>query len=359
MTHGLALIGCGHMARIHCDQVSRLDNLRMVCAIDLDLDRARQFQTNYGFERVTSDYRTELAKKDFDIVLVCSYWQNRFEIIRDCFAAGKHVLAEKPLSLYLDEIDTLTTTAKAQGLKLRVGFMERFRPMIHKISELLKSGAIGKPLVYSFVHHQAPRASGLKSGWDYYKRLMCGGVTPNVDCGIHKCDMTRLWAGCEAVSVFSAGQKLAPDSPANNFSHSVYTLADGSILTLEDCFSNNTEPFIHMTILGDRGRIEFEYAGNHLRATPTSEEDCIRVWHGDTGCTETFHTPLRQKPVGPQMEEFIREIEANADMEWHYQNVRQATEMVIGSVLSEQQENLVRFPLSPEDLKAAKMFLTK
>src|SRR5512146_1890402 len=112
--------------------------------------------------------------------------------------------------------------------------------MIHRIGELFASDAIGRPLVYSFVHHQAQRAAGLKSGWEYYKRLMCGGVAPNVDCGIHKCDLTRLWAGCEAAHVFSVGQKLSPDSPASNFNHSVYTLANGSILTLEDCFSNNT-----------------------------------------------------------------------------------------------------------------------
>lgn len=359
MKHGVLLVGCGAMAHVHCTALANHPNIDLISAVDLDINRAKKFQDTYGFKRTGTDYRDELDKADFDIVLLAAHWWHRYKMILDCFAAGKHVLAEKPLTLYMDELDSIFAAANSKGLKLRVGMMERFRPMFLKISELLAQDAIGKPQVYSFIHHQRPTPSRMDEGWDYFKTMMRGGVTPNIDCGIHKCDLVRMFSGAEAQSVLSVGQKLEPDSPANNYTHSVFTMTDGSTLTLEDCWSGATEPFIYMWMTGTKGRILFEYAGAEARPNMGSEEDCIRVWHRDNPHTQTFHTPLSIKPVGPQMDCFINEIEQDLDMNWHYTNVHQATEMVLGTALSEHRGEIVHFPLTPADHEEAKSIIIK
>ncbi len=350
MKHGVILVGCGAMGGVHATALARESGVRLVSAVDTDPERAERFRRDFGFERSATDYRQELAQDDFDIVLMATHWWNRVEMVSHCFDAGKHVLAEKPLSLYLDEVDLLFGLARERGLKLRVGLMERFRPMFHKISDLLAEGRIGRPRVYSFIHHQRPSPANMEAGWRYFKTLMRGGVTPNIDCGIHKCDLVRLFSGSDPVSVLSVGQKLESDTPANNYTHSLFTLADGATATIEDCWSGNTESMIHMWMIGDRGRILFEYSGAEARPNPGSQEDCIRVWHRDPPHTETFHTPLAIKPVAPQMAAFVREIEEDADMEWHYRNVRKATEMAVATVLSEHRGRPVAFPLSDADL---------
>lgn len=349
--HGVLLIGCGAMAAVHCAVLSGMKNPRLVAAVDVDAERATRFKAAYGFERTGTDYRAELEKQDFDIALVCTHWPMRFQIIHDCFAAGRHVLAEKPLSIYPDEVEEIVALANAARRKLRVGMMERFRPMFGKVVELIGQGVIGKPLVYSLSHHQAEATSKLERTWQYHRSLLRGGVTPNVDCGIHKCDLVRWFSGANAEQVVSRGCRLEPDSPSNNFNHSVFSMTDGSTVTLEDCWSRNTRPSIHLWMLGDKGRLECEYAGNHARPMPYSEEDVIHIWHRENPRHETLYTPCSVKAVGPQMEAFMREIEEDQDLNWHYDNVRQATEMVMGTVLSEHRNAIVRFPLNAQDLQ--------
>ncbi len=357
--HGVLLIGCGIMAAVHCAVLSGMKNPKLVAAVDLDVERAKRFKDTYGFERCGTDYRAELEKKDFDIVLVCTHWPTRLQIIRECFAAGKHVLAEKPLSIYPDEVDEIIAMANAMRRKLRVGMMERFRPMFSKIVELIGQGVIGKPLVYSLMHHQAEAPSKLERTWLYHRSLLHGGVTPNVDCGIHKCDLVRWFSGSDAEQVVSRGCKLEPDSPSNNFNHSIFWMKDGSTLTLEDCWSRNTRPLIYMWMLGDKGRMQFEYAGNHDRPMHYSEEDVIHIWHRENPRHETLYTPCSVKAVGPQMESFMREIEEDRDLNWHYDNVRKATEMVMGTVLSEHRNSIVRFPLTKSDIQDIHKLVTR
>ena len=199
----------------------------------------------------------------------------------------------------------------------------------------------------------------MDAGWQYHRNLLLGGVTPNVDCGIHKCDLVRWFSGADADRVFSVGHRLEPDAPANNFAHSVFRMKDGATLTLEDCFSRNTEPFIHMWMMGEKGRILFEYAGSHDRPIISSQEDIIHVWRRVEARNETIHTPCSIKPVAPQMTAFIREIDEDADMAWHYDNVRKATEMVLGTVLSEHRQAEVRFPLTAEDQEELRRIIVR
>lgn len=352
MQHGLMLIGCGSMARVHCTALKDIKNLRLVSAVDKDLGRAKAFQEAYGFERVGASWEEELAKGDFDVVLVATHWQIRFEIMNACIEAGKHVLAEKPLSLIFAEVEAIFELANKHHVKVRVGMMERFRPMFLQMQEWLKQNYIGRPHAFSFMHHQSAGAliqAHNAAGWNYQKNLLQGGATPNVDCGIHKCDLVRMLSGAEPATVVSYGRKLEADSPSNNFTHSVFTMSDGAIFTLEDCFSRNTRSFIHMWILGDGGMMQFEYAGSHARPSPGSQEDCIIIWRREKPGTETYHTPAALKPVGPQMETFLKEIEEDTDLNWHYANVTKATEMVAATVLSEARKDIVKFPLSRKD----------
>jgi len=347
------------MARVHCSALSKMNNVKLVCAVDLDPKRAESFKANYGFSRTSTDYIPELEKKDFDIVLCCTHWQMRFEILKNCIKAGKHILAEKPISVYMDEVVEILKMAKKRKIKLRVGFMERFRPMFLKTEKLLLAGAIGRPLVFSFIHHQSSGGSGLEQTWKYYKNLLHGGLTPNVDCGIHKCDLARWLGRTEPEQVFSTGCRLEADSPGNNFSHSAFRMKNNVSFIMEDCFSKNTRPFVEMNIYGDKGKMKLEYAGKHDRPFFASEEDIIRIWSSTKAAHEELYLPAATKAVGPQMAAFMDEIENDKDMEWHYTNVMKATEMALGTLLSEKRMAAVRFPLNAADYKDLIKYITK
>lgn len=356
MKHSLMLIGCGNMASVHCRAFEEIKNIKLVSAVDTQIDKARAFANLYGFERYSDDYIDELQKPEIDIVLVCTHWGPRYKIIKGCLDAGKNVLAEKPLSVFVEEVEELAKIADKKRLKLRVGMMERFRPMFLKVQSLLEENYIGDIRAVSFVHHQGVSTEAWNSN---VKHLLAGGVTPNIDCGIHKCDLIRMFTKCDSVSVVGSGQRLDGNIASDNFSHSVYTMANGVTGIVEDCYSTNTRSEVKMWILGTKGRILMEYCGSEARPGNGSVEDTIMVWRGDKQRTTSFHTPFKTKAVGPQLETFIKEIETDADMQWHYENVIKATEMAVASLLAEKTGKHINLPLSEYNKKHIHKFIQK
>jgi len=57
--------------------------------------------------------------------------------------AGKHVLLEKPIALTLDEADELIDIADARGVKLTVGYSQRFNAKQAMIKRSINDGALG------------------------------------------------------------------------------------------------------------------------------------------------------------------------------------------------------------------------
>ena len=69
------------MANVHCKQLMELENLKLVCAADICLEKAEDFKTKYGFESCTNDYKEALKSEKIDVVLIATTWQPRYKII--------------------------------------------------------------------------------------------------------------------------------------------------------------------------------------------------------------------------------------------------------------------------------------
>jgi predicted dehydrogenase len=347
--HKLLLIGCGNMARVHCKQLVKLENLKLVCAADISDERTEFFKNEYGFARTTNNYKSELDSDDIDIVLVATTWQPRYQIIKNCLEAGKHVLAEKPLSLYLDEIDSLMETAAEYKVKLHVGYILRPSAVMNKIKELLDDGAIGKPHAFSLLHHQR----GLKSDWLAMRNLLRGGVTPGIDCGIHVCDLLRWWFESEPESAYGVSVKLEADSEGDNFSHDIYTLKNGIKASVEECYSNNTVPYFRLAVYGDEGAVFSDfYSGK-------DENDSITLRNSICDTETVISVPSKGKATGKQMSGFINEIENDKDITSHLIDVKKSTEMATGAFLSSKRNAIVKFPLSRDDIEEIQNYIKK
>lgn len=339
--HGMLLIGCGNMAKHgHCPQLKNLENLKLVSACDVSVERGETFKNEFGFERFSEDYKLELNKKDIDVVLIATTWQPRFQIIKDCLLAGKHVLAEKPLTLYLDEIDELIKITSENNVKLRVGYIQRASAMMNKVQELIQAGAIGTPKSLTLIHHQR----GLKSDWPMMRNLLRGGVTPGIDCGIHMCDVARWWFDDEPESVFSAGCRLEDEVKSNTLTHDSFMMKKGVKVFLEECYSNNTEAFVRIQILGDKGGIIPVWAHDGIN-------EHILLWDGVNYEEQRIDFQAKGKSTGEQMIKFLNEIENNIATIRHLEDVRKSTEMTLGALLSSARNEIVKFPLSQDDIK--------
>lgn len=120
-----AVIGVGYMGRFHAEKLAASANAELVALVDPDAARAKEIATALGCAH-EADYRSVLAGIDAACVAVPT--ENHHAVVRACLEAGVHVLVEKPLSRTLEEADALLELARASGLVLQVGHLQRFNP---------------------------------------------------------------------------------------------------------------------------------------------------------------------------------------------------------------------------------------
>lgn len=97
-----------------------------------------------GFQ-VETDLAAALAHRP-DAVIIANPTALHLDVAIPAAQAGCHILMEKPVSDSLDGTGELKTALARGGGRLLVGFQFRFHPGLRKAAELLRNGAIGRPV---------------------------------------------------------------------------------------------------------------------------------------------------------------------------------------------------------------------
>lgn len=134
----IGVVGIGHLGAYHLQKYQGIEGCRIVGVADAAPERARAAAAQYGCEAL-EDYRL-LAEK-VDAVSIAVPTGAHHEVASVFLKAGVDVLLEKPIAVTLEEADDLLALAKAKGLILQIGFVERFNPAVVALSTV-----IGRPL---------------------------------------------------------------------------------------------------------------------------------------------------------------------------------------------------------------------
>jgi len=139
-----ALIGCAAgIAPTHIQALAQLPGTRIAAMSDIDAARGAACAEATGCPFFT-DHRTLLAEVRPDVAVICVPHPFHAPLALDCFAAGAHVLVEKPMAVEVAEADAMIAAAEAAGRVLAVNFQYRFRPEVVHARALVESGALGK-----------------------------------------------------------------------------------------------------------------------------------------------------------------------------------------------------------------------
>jgi len=131
----VGVVGVGHLGAIHSKVYSRLDNVKFVGVCDCNL--ARAIEIGQKFKTASySDYE-ELFDK-VDAVSIAVPTSLHYNVAKDFLKHKIHVLIEKPITKTLSEADELIDIAKANGVILQVGHIERFNSAVLAIEPYLK-----------------------------------------------------------------------------------------------------------------------------------------------------------------------------------------------------------------------------
>lgn len=143
---GIALIGCGQIARKHAHVVHNyLENAELVAFVDVSRERAEAFSKEYGapaFSDIGS-MMTEVGDR-IGLVNVLTpsgvHCENVLELVR----YGKPLVVEKPLALRLEDADRMIEACDRHGVKLFVVHQNRFNLPIVAARRALNQGRFGK-----------------------------------------------------------------------------------------------------------------------------------------------------------------------------------------------------------------------
>lgn len=195
---GLGIIGCGVIAPIHAEAIRGISGARLVAVSDVVEKNATALADKYGAVPYV-DYREMLKRGDVQAVSLCVPSGMRLDIAEACAAAGKHILAEKPLEVTTERIDKLIAAVDRMGVKLGCVFQYRFADGPGHIRQAIDEGRFGR-LVLGDAYIKWYRSQEYydSGSWRGTRKLDGGGVLMNQ--GIHQIDL-MLWYMGAAKSV--------------------------------------------------------------------------------------------------------------------------------------------------------------
>lgn len=177
--------------------------------------------------------------------------------------AGKHVLVEKPMAANAAEAEAMIKACEKSAVKLMVGHMVRFSPLVARMKDLLRSGTIGK---VTFVRSEFIYDGRVSHRAWLVDRSIAGGG-PIFDIGVHCLDTTRYLLDDDVVSVKSA---LDPKPTAARTESTAQLAIKFSKGTAAGIYCSYAAPIrrTFMEIIGEQGILSaenFTWSNNTLK----------------------------------------------------------------------------------------------
>lgn len=213
----VGLIGCGNVVSYgHRPALTTLEDVELVALADITPARRQIGKEWFSLrdDQLYEDYKAILAMDEIDAVVVTVPQKFRRQIVLDAFAAGKHVLSEKPISDTPLVAKELIQAADSAGLKFGMVHNYHFLPEYRKLKQLITDGTIGDIRV-AMMHFLGvidnPGAAEYQSDWRH-TMAAGGGILTDM---VHAVYLSEWLMGsyAEQVSAFVDSPEYAHRNP--------------------------------------------------------------------------------------------------------------------------------------------------
>jgi predicted dehydrogenase len=140
----VGVIGAGAWGLNHVRVVSTEPRCKLIAVADPDRLTVERVRSLSAHARVVGDADQIFASTDIDAVIIVSPAPTHASLARAAFAAGKHVLIEKPLAMSLRDAVLVAEAARTSQRVGVVGHLMVHHPIVIRLRELLRSGYLGK-----------------------------------------------------------------------------------------------------------------------------------------------------------------------------------------------------------------------
>jgi predicted dehydrogenase len=211
---GVAILGAGTIAQSAHLPAYQLHGVGVVGVWSRSPETTATVLDRFPFVgRIYASAEELLADPEVRYVDLATGPEGRLEWIEAAVEAGKHVLAQKPLTLSADDLSRLPTVlerAEAAGVRVAVNHNGRWAPPWRAVSLLVRDGAIGEVVGVTHLHDKAlPPLAG--TPFDDVPHMLL------TDYLLHWVDITRTWladGGAGPVTSVQAVDARVPGQPA-------------------------------------------------------------------------------------------------------------------------------------------------
>ena len=142
----IGLIGYGKVANIHAEALAASIKGQLVSVCGRNTERRNAFASKWNI--ASRETVQEMAEKDkVDAVIVTTPHPRHRDGCLEAFAAGAHVLVEKPMALTVAECDEMIAASKRAGKILSVVCQRRWFPACARIKAAIDEGKLGRPVL--------------------------------------------------------------------------------------------------------------------------------------------------------------------------------------------------------------------
>lgn len=151
----IGVVGYGFMGRTHSNGYKRVNDffspgirpvLKAICG--RSEDNARAFMEQWQYESYETDWKALVARDDIDAIDICTPNNTHAEIAIAAAEAGKMVLCEKPLSMTVEEGETMCKAIEKAGVLNTVWYNYRRVPAVTLARQLIDEGRLGRIFHY-------------------------------------------------------------------------------------------------------------------------------------------------------------------------------------------------------------------
>ena len=203
----LALVGCGNIARAHWRGIRyHAPRLEVAAVVDEDLPRAQAFAERTGAPAYGS-LAEALAAGGFEAVDIMLPHDLHEAAAAAAFAAGKHVVLEKPMAPDLASCERILEAARQAGTVFMIAEQAEYWPDVAAARRLIDAGRIGMVLgARACFYDPLPPQPTLAKPWRFELARAGGGIA--IDGGAHWIRPLRMLLGEVEEAIAATGRHI-------------------------------------------------------------------------------------------------------------------------------------------------------
>lgn len=269
---GFGIIGCGNISSIHAQAIRAIPEARLRAFHSQSRPRAEKMAQQFGVD-CELDLSRFLARKDIQVVNLCTPSGTHAELGVRAAAAGKHVIVEKPIDVTLEKAQQLIAACQRANVKLAVIFQSRFLPAVQILKGAIERGRLGK-LILADAHVKWYRSREYYEAARWRGTLALDGGGALINQSIHTIDLLQYFAGSVA-SVFGFAERmLHPYIEGEDTAVAVLKFKSGAVGVVEGTTSIYPGFSRRVEVHGEKGSVILD--GNEIttwKLTETGEEE--------------------------------------------------------------------------------------